>query len=64
MRGNRFIGEILIRVVAFAAAAMYQERVLNYKHLDEPLDENRFVFGCILAKPYHTVKIGVFLCMH
>jgi len=25
--------------VVAAAAAMYQEHVLNYKHLDEPLDE-------------------------
>ena len=28
---------------------MYQEQVLNYKHLDEPLDEGRFVIECILA---------------
>ena len=28
---------------------MYQEQVLSYKHLDEPLDEGRFVFECILA---------------
>ena len=28
---------------------MYKEQVLSYKHLDEPLDEGRFVFECILA---------------
>ena len=28
---------------------MYQEEVPSYKHLDEPLDEGRFVFECILA---------------
>jgi len=28
---------------------MYQEQVPNYKHLDEPLDEGRFVFECILV---------------
>jgi len=28
---------------------MYQEHVLRYKHLDEPLDEGSFVFECILA---------------
>jgi len=32
-----------------AAAAMYQEQVPSYKHLDEPLDDGRFVFECILA---------------
>jgi len=37
------------RVCCFAAAAMYQEKVPSYKHLDEPLDEGRFVFECILA---------------
>ena len=35
--------------VVFAAAAMYQEQVPSYKHLDERLDEGRFVFECILA---------------
>ena len=35
--------------VVSSAAAMYQEQVLSYKHLDEPLDEGRFVFECILA---------------
>ena len=35
--------------VVFAAAAMYQEQVPSDKHLDEPLDEGRFVFECILA---------------
>ena len=35
--------------VVFAAAAMYQEQVPSYKHLDEYLDEGRFVFECILA---------------
>ena len=35
--------------VVFAAAAMYQEQVPSYKHLDEPLDEGRFVFECILV---------------
>ena len=56
MRCNRFVGETLIRVlwfsdesVVFAAAAMYQEHVPSYKHLDEPLDEGRFVFECILT---------------
>ena len=56
MRCNRFIGETLDRTlwlsdesVVFAAAAMYQEQVPSYKHLDEPLDEGRFVFECILA---------------
>jgi len=29
---------------------MYQEQVLSYKHLDEPLDEGRIVFECILAR--------------
>ena len=28
---------------------MYQEVVPSYKHLDDPLDEGRFVFECILA---------------
>jgi len=28
---------------------MYQEQVLSYKHLDEPLDVGRVVFECILA---------------
>ena len=28
---------------------MIQEQVLSYKHLDEPLDQGRFVFECILA---------------
>jgi len=28
---------------------MYQEQVPSYKHLDEPLDEGRLVFKCILA---------------
>ena len=28
---------------------MYQEQVPSYKHLDEPLDEGRFVFECISA---------------
>ena len=32
-----------------AAAAIYQEQVVSYKHLDEALDEGRFVFECILA---------------
>ena len=59
MRCNRFIGETLDRTlwlsdesVVFAAAAMYQEQVPIYKHLDELLDmhdEGRFVFECILA---------------
>jgi len=59
MHCNRFIGETLVRTqwlsdesVVFAAAAVYQEQVLIYKHLDEPLDmldEGRFVFECILA---------------
>ena len=31
-----------------AAAAMYQEQVPSYKHLDEPLDEGRFVLERIL----------------
>jgi len=35
--------------LVLAAAAMYQEQVPSYKHLDEPLDEGRFVFECILA---------------
>jgi len=30
-------------------SAMYREQVPSYKHLDEPLDEGRFVFECILA---------------
>jgi len=28
---------------------MNQEQVLSYKHLDEPLDEGRLIFECILA---------------
>ena len=28
---------------------MYQELVPSYKHLDEPLDEGKFVSECILA---------------
>ena len=28
---------------------MYQEQVPSYKHLDEPLDEGRFVFESILV---------------
>ena len=52
MRCNRFIGETLDRTyesVVFAAAAMYREQVPSYKHLDEPLDEGRFVFEFIQA---------------
>jgi len=32
---------LLDRSVVAAAAAMYQEQVLSYKHLDEPLDDGR-----------------------
>ena len=56
MHCNRFIGETLVRTqwlsdesVVFAAAAMYQEHVPSYKHLDESLDEGRIAFQCILA---------------
>ena len=35
--------------VVAAAAATYQEHVLSYRCLDEPYDESRFVFECILA---------------
>ena len=56
MRFNRFIGETLVRTywlsdesVVLAASAMYQEQVPSCKHLDEPLDEGRFVFECILV---------------
>ena len=28
---------------------MYQEQVLSYKHLNDPLDEGKFVFECTLA---------------
>ena len=51
MRCNRFIGKTVDRTqwlsdksVVFAAAAMYREQVPSYDHLDEPLDEGRFVF--------------------
>ena len=37
---------ILHKSVFAAAVAMYQQAT---KHLDEPLDEGRFVFECILA---------------
>ena len=57
MRCNRFIGETLVRTywlsdesVVLAASAMYQEQVPSCKHLDEPLDEGRFVFECVLAR--------------
>ena len=40
--------KLLDRSVVSEAAAMYQD-VLSYKHLDESLDEGRFVFECILA---------------
>ena len=39
---------------------MYQEQVLSQKHPDEPLDEGRFVFECILAgtsKPLPCVDL-------
>ena len=58
MHCNRFIGETLVRTlwlsdesVVFAAAAMYQEQVPIYKHLEplDMLDEGRFVFESILA---------------
>jgi len=39
--------------VVSSAVAMYQEQVLSYKHLDEPLDEGRFVFECILPGLYY-----------
>jgi len=29
--------------------ATYREQVPSYKHLDDPLDEGRLVFECILA---------------
>ena len=50
---NGFIGKTLVEIasdksVVSAAAALYREQVLSYKHLDEPLDEGRFVFECIL----------------
>jgi len=64
MHCNRFIGETLLRTywlsaesIAFATAAMYQEQVPSYKHLDEPLDmldEGRFalnVFWQGISKP-------------
>jgi len=38
-----------VESVVSAAAAMYQEQALSYKHLDEPLDEGRLVFERILA---------------
>jgi len=41
---------------------MYQEQVLSYKHLDEPLDEGRFVFECILARePLLHVYLSSFM---
>jgi len=43
---------------------MYQEQVLSYKHLDEPLDEGRFVFECILtviSKPLLRVDLSSFM---
>ena len=36
--------------VVSAAAAMYQEHVPSYKHLDEPLDEGRFVLEHIQGR--------------
>jgi len=52
MHCNRFIGETLVRTywlsdesVVLAASAMYQEQVPSCKHLDEPLDEGRFVLN-------------------
>jgi len=44
MHCNRFIGETVVPVVPFVAAATYQECILSYKHLDETLDEDKFIF--------------------
>jgi len=46
---------------------MYQEQVLSYKHLDEPLDEGRFVFECILAgnlQPFTRCRPQLFDVQH
>jgi len=56
MHCNRFIGETLVafrQVCCSSAVAMYQEQVLSYKHLDEPLDEGRFIFEYILPDFYY-----------
>ena len=38
---------------------MYQEQVLSYKHLNEPLDEGRFVFECILAGNLRALSVDL-----
>jgi len=43
--------------VVAPAAAMIQEQILSYKHLDEPLDEGRFVFECILGEPPRLYQV-------
>ena len=48
--------------VVSAAAAMYQEQVPSYRHLDQPFDEGRFVFECIPPSLYY-VCVCVCVCM-
>ena len=53
--------------VVFAAAAMYREQVPSYKHLDERLDEGRFVFECILAgnlQAFTTCRLSSYCTVH
>jgi len=38
---------------------MCQEQVLSYKHLNEPLDEGRFVFECILAGNLRALSVDL-----
>jgi len=44
-----------------APAAMYHEQVLSYKHLDQPLDEGRFVFWQGTSKPLLHVDLSSFM---
>ena len=48
---NGFVDETLVPVVCHClVAAIYKEQVVSCKQLDEPLDEGKFVFECMLAK--------------
>ena len=46
---------------------MYQEQVPSYKHLNEPLDEGRFAFECILAgnlQAFTTCRLSSHCTVH
>ena len=40
---------------------MYQEQVLSYHHLDEPLDESKLVFEYILAGNLQAIELTSFM---